>query len=143
MFYKYKQWIITEKLSLREHSPLLILFAFTLVSINWDKWLDVIVTFLELMKLLNSVSNAFWSTKRELRVRSGTEINQYRNIKYKNYFYLPFSRSEAWLDWSFAESFLRSKKSWITFSKASIFSFESKFSVNEFSKSPTNLVTLK
>ena len=67
----------------------------------------------------------------------------YRNIKYRNYFYLPFSRSEAWLDWSFAESFLRSKKSWITFSKASIFSFESKFSANEFSKSPTNLVTLK
>ena len=64
------------------------------------------------------------------------------NIKYSNNFYLPFSRSEAWLDWNFAESFLRSKKSWITFSKASIFSFESKFSANEFSKSPTNLVTL-
>lgn len=56
---------------------------------------------------------------------------------------LPLSRNESGLDWSVEESFRRSKKSWITFSKAVTFSSESKFFTNEFSKSPTNFLTLK
>ena len=84
-----------------------------------------------------------WQEGVELQVRYWNKCNFSKSmISSLSKPLLPFSRNKSGSDWSFVESFLSSKKSWITFSKAATFSSESKFSAKEFSKSPTNLFML-
>ena len=60
-----------------------------------------------------------WQEGVELQVRYWNKYNFSKSmISSLSKPLLPFSRNKSGSDWSFVESFLSSKKSWITFSKA-------------------------